>query len=608
MCGIIGFIGENTAAEVLLKGLEKLEYRGYDSAGIALLDKNRLSVLKTDKRIAHLKKLYVNSKDLNGNVGLGHTRWATHGEPSIKNAHPHLSMDKKIAVIHNGIIENAAVLRRQLEDDGVVFSSETDSEVIPNLIARNYNGDLLKAVHKTLNLLEGSYALGIMSTDEPDKLIAVKQFSPLVIGVGEKGNYIASDVAAFISLTNKVIFPADREAVLLTKESVEVYSPELVPTTKTVEILNLDHSSAKKGGFEHFMLKEIAEQPKAIEDTIESRITNEQIYFNEIPFSAEKLKSFTKINIIACGSAYHAGASAKYVFEGLTKIPTEVELASEFRYKKPIIDEKTLTIAISQSGETADTLAALIEAKKLGSYTLSVVNVKGSSIALASDSVLYTAAGPEISVATTKGYTTQVALLYLFAIWWAEKTSSASEKVLTDALSSLRTAPKTVAELLSDSDKLRELAHKISTKSSVFFIGRNVDYAVALEGSLKLKEISYIHSEAYAAGELKHGTISLIEKGTPVIALASYKPLRHKLLSNIKEVKARGGFVVSFTQKENEEIIDASDQTIFLPDIYELFSPLLEVIPLQLLAYYVAVYKGLDVDKPRNLAKSVTVE
>lgn len=608
MCGIIGFIGETNAAKVLLKGLEKLEYRGYDSAGIALMKENRLSVLKTDKRIAHLEKLYVNLNDLVGNVGLGHTRWATHGEPSVKNAHPHLSMDKKIAVVHNGIIENAGALRRSLEAEGIVFESDTDSEVIPNLIAKNYKGNLLEAVHKTLNLLEGSYALGIMSTDEPDKLIAVKQFSPLVIGLFENENYIASDVAAFINRTNKVIFPADRELVLLTKEKVTVYSPELLLAEKKVETLNLDKSSSEKGGFEHFMLKEIMEQPLALQNTLESRIVNGKICFKEITLPLNKLKQIKKINIIACGSAYHAGLAAKYVFEDLTKIPTEVELASEFRYKNPIINQNTLTIAISQSGETADTLAALMEAKKLGSHTLSVVNVAGSSIATASDSVLYTMAGPEISVATTKGYTTQVGLLYLFALWLAEILNSATKETVNSALSSLLNAPKIIAELLKEGDKLKKPAQKIQSNHSVFFIGRNIDYAVAQEGSLKLKEISYIHSEAYAAGELKHGTISLIENGTPVFALSSYRPLKHKLLTGIKEVKARGGFIISFTQKENEEIAEASDEVFFLPDFYELFYPLIEVIPLQLLAYFVAVNKGLDVDKPRNLAKSVTVE
>ena len=604
MCGIIGFVGESSAKEVLLDGLKKLEYRGDDSAGIAVLENGEFSVYKTTERVESL----CCQAEFGGKMGIGHTRWATHGAPSLENAHPHISMDGKVAVVHNGIIENYATIKENLEKEGVVFKSDTDSEVVPNLIAKYYDGDLVEATKKALRELEGSYALCIMSTKEPDKLVAVKQFSPLVVGLFEGQNFVSSDATAFIAKTNRVFYPKDQELVVLTKNSVSVFSPSGEPVNKEIHTLSLDPLSSEKGGFEHFMLKEIFEQPKVLERAIESRITDGKLCFNEIKLSKETLKSFKKINIVACGSAYHAGVAAKYVLERLTKIPTEVELASEFRYRNPLLSKRTLTIAISQSGETADTLAALEEARKGGSYILSVVNVVGSSIANVSDSVLYTFAGPEISVATTKGYTTQLAVLYLFAIYLAKILNSADAVLLSQLLKELRAMPKKIAEILKDTEEIKSLAKELKTASSIFFIGRNVDYAAALEGSLKLKEISYIHSEAYAAGELKHGTISLIENGTPVIALSAFSHLRPKLLSNIKEVKARGGQVISLTSKSAEEIANTSDHTIFLPETEDLFCPLTEVVPLQLLAYFVSVYKGLDVDKPRNLAKSVTVE
>ena len=608
MCGIIGYVGKQPAAKILLDGLEKLEYRGYDSAGIALCQNDSFFVLKTDKRIEELSRLYENGEKSNGVAGIGHTRWATHGEPSVKNAHPHLSSDKKIAVVHNGIIENYVYLRKKLEEEGFAFSSDTDSEVVPNLVSKYYNGDLLKAVATAIKELEGSYALGIMVADEPEKIVAVKQFSPLLVGLGETENYIASDVTAFIKGTNKVIYPLDRELVVLTADGVNIYSSDQTLLERQATTVNWDISSAEKSGFDHFMLKEIMEQPKVLEDTIESRITGGKICFDEIELPKEKLKKLKKINIVACGSAYHAGVAAKYVLERLTQLPTDTEFASEFRYRNPLTDENTLTIVISQSGETADTLAALKEAKKSGSYVLAVVNVVGSSIANESDGVLYTRAGPEISVATTKGYTTQVALLYLFAIWLADKLCSVNSSLLKELLSELRAIPQAVKEALAVKEEIKELAKGLVQKNSVFFIGRNVDYAVALEASLKLKEISYIHSEAYAAGELKHGTISLIEEDTPVVALAAFEPLGQKLLSNIKEVKARGANVISFTTKGNDDIVKASDKTVFVPSVHELFCALPEIVPLQLYAYYVSCYKGLDVDKPRNLAKSVTVE
>lgn len=608
MCGIIGFVGGRAADEVLLYGLERLEYRGYDSAGIAILEDNEFFLLKTTGRIESLRRDYQKKGSVNGTLGIGHTRWATHGEPCIANAHPHLSADKKIAVVHNGIIENSAFLRKELEKEGVVFHSQTDSEVIPNLISKYYDGDLLSAVTSAVKQLEGSFALGVISTLEPENLVAIKRFSPLVVGLSENENYIASDVTAIINGTNQVLYPDDCEPVVLTPSGVTVYSPEGTEIKKTVHTLSLDVSSAEKGGYEHFMMKEIMEQPKAIENTIESRITGGKLCFEEINLTKERLKGFKKIVLVACGSAYHAGVAAKFVLEKLTGLPTDAELASEFRYRSPIISEDTLTIVISQSGETADTLAALKEAKAAGSYVLSVVNVVGSSIAKEGDSVLYTRAGPEIAVATTKGYTTQVALLYLFAVWMARELNTADRALLDNLLCEIRSLPKLVELALKQKDRIKELAKRAVNFDSVFFIGRNIDYAVSLEASLKLKEISYIHSEAYAAGELKHGTISLIEQNTPVVALACYSPLTSKLVSNIKEVKARGAFVLACTCEGNNEIKEAADEVIFVPSVQELFCALPEVIPFQLYSYYVSVYKGLDVDKPRNLAKSVTVE
>ncbi len=608
MCGIIGFVGREPADTVLLDGLSRLEYRGYDSAGIAVLENGSFFLLKTDKRIEALKELYRNSKKTGGFIGIGHTRWATHGAPSVCNAHPHISFDGKIAVVHNGIIENYSILKERLEGEGVVFKSETDSEVIPNLIAKYYKGDLLSATKDAIQELEGSYALCIMSTDEPDKIVAVKQFSPLIVGLSDEGNFLSSDIVAFINKTNKVLYPEDNELVLVTQNKVSVYSLDKTHLQKSIHTVKTDKSLAEKGGFDHFMLKEIMEQPYALERTIESRITNEELCFNELNLSEEKIRKWKKIDLIACGSAYHAGVAAKYLLERLTRLPCKVELASEYRYKNPITDENTLTIAISQSGETADTLAAITEAKTKGSFVLSVVNVVGSSIATASDAVVYTHAGPEISVATTKGYTTQLAILFLFAIWLAKALNSTNETLLNTLLAELRSIPERIESALETAEDIKPLAKKLKDRSSLFFIGRNVDYAVALEGSLKLKEISYVHSEAYAAGELKHGTISLVEEGTPIIALAGFKPLRQKLISNIREVKARGGFVISFTTSDDTETPKASDQTFFLPSVHELLCPITEIIPLQLLAYYVSVYKGLDVDKPRNLAKSVTVE
>ena len=608
MCGIIGFTGDCPATPLLLEGLERLEYRGYDSAGVALLHRGRFRVSKTTERIGDLKAKTDKGRALKGSIGIGHTRWATHGGPSAENAHPHLSEDGRFAVVHNGIIENYADLKAELQRHGIEFSSETDTEVVPNLISFYYKGNFLEAVLRAVSRLSGSYSLGILCCDYPDTLIAVRHFSPLIVGLGSESNFLASDVTALISHTKRVAYLEDGELAVLNPNHVEFYSSEGRPIHKESSFVNWDLAAAEKGGYNHFMMKEIMEQPQAVRETVEPRIKNGRVVFEDIGLDEERLKTFNKIAIVACGSAYHAGVVGKYVIEELLRLPVEIDLASEFRYRNPIIDHKTLVIVISQSGETADTLAALRESKARGAHILSIVNVVGSSIAKASHSLLYTWAGPEIAVATTKGYTTQVALLYLFAIWAADILSTTPKAQLEEMLEGLCRIPEAIEACLEERGRIKDMARRSCYIGSIFFIGRNIDYAVALEASLKLKEISYIHSEAYAAGELKHGTISLIEHGTTVIALAGFKPLADKLISNIKEVKARGAFVVACATEGNEEISNESDEVIYLPPVHPLLFPLVEVIPFQLYAYYVAVCKDCDVDKPRNLAKSVTVE
>ncbi len=608
MCGIIGYTGGAPAAPILLDGLSQLEYRGYDSAGIAVLHHHLFCVKKTCERIGELKAATKKGTEVKGSTGIGHTRWATHGAPTAENAHPHLSFDKKIAVVHNGIIENYSELRAELSEDGIDLKSETDTEVIPNLIAKYYGGNLLSAVIETVKRLKGSFALGVLCADLPDTLIAVKNFSPLIVGMAKECKLIASDVTALLPHTKKVAYMEDGELAVLTPDSARFYDFCSTEKKKSSERVNLDVSSAEKDGFEHFMLKEIFEQPHAIRETVIHRIKDKRVQFDGLSLTAERLCSFNKINIIACGSAYHAGIVGKYFFEKLLKIPVETDVASEFRYRNVISDSKTLTLVISQSGETADTLAALKEAKKQGSYILSIVNVVASSIAKESHDVLYTHAGPEIAVATTKGYTTQTVLLYLFGIWAADILNSVDKKELSVLTEEILRLPALVEETLKQKDKVKDMAKRVCYTKSMFFIGRNSDYAVAQEASLKLKEISYIHSEAYAAGELKHGTISLIEHGTPVIALACYSPLREKLLSNIREVKSRGAFVVACSVEGDAEITEEADEVIYIPKTHLLLRPTLEIIPFQLYSYFVAVFKDCDVDKPRNLAKSVTVE
>lgn len=608
MCGIVGFCGNSAAAPFLLRGLEALEYRGYDSAGVALLDEDKISVNKTVERIGSLMSATDCGRNLKGLVGIGHTRWATHGAPSHDNAHPHLSGDGRFAVVHNGIIENYAELRDELIRDGVCFKSQTDTEVVPHLLQKYYNGNLIETISKVISRLEGSYALGIICSECPHTLMAVRKFSPLIIGLGENENYIASDVTAIVSKTRDIIYIDDGQIAKITPQSVELFDTCGKALGYTVSHIDWDVAAAEKGGFDHFMMKEIFEQPNAVNQTVTSRVKNGEIVFDDLKLDEKAIAQMRRISIVACGSAYHAGIVGKYVIEEMLRIPCDVDLASEYRYRNPITDSHTLTIIISQSGETADTLAALNEAKRRGSHTLAIVNVVGSSIAKAADDVIYTWAGPEIAVATTKGYTTQLAVLYMFAIWAARLKKSMPQSEIQDVMQSLLSLPDAISEVLLQKDKIKDMAKHSVGEESLFFIGRNIDYAVALEASLKLKEISYIHSEAYAAGELKHGTISLIEEGRTVIALACQEAFFDKLVSNIKEVHARGAYVIACANEGDSAIEEVCEEAIFVPRVHPLLKASLEVVPFQLYAYFVALYRGCDIDKPRNLAKSVTVE
>lgn len=608
MCGIVGYIGHEQAAPILLKGLENLEYRGYDSAGVCVFDGDRLDVVKSKGKLKVLSEITDNGKKIKGSVGIGHTRWATHGEPSDVNSHPHLSDSGRFAVVHNGIIENFSTLKEHLIRRGVSFQSQTDTEVIAQMIEYYYKGDIIETVIKVISKVKGSYALGIISQENPDQIIAVRKESPLIIGLGKGENYIASDIPAILAKTRDIYRLENDEIAILTKDSVTVMNTDREIVEKELQHINWDVTAAEKGGYEHFMFKEIMEQPKAFRDTINPRIKDSRVVLDEIKLSKEQLLNFKKIFIIACGSAYYVGNVAKYVLEKTLRIPVEVDVASEFRYREPIIDSSTLVIVISQSGETADTLAALREAKSLGAYILSIVNVVGSSIANESDDVIYTWAGPEIAVATTKAYSTQLAVIYLLAIFFGDILGTVSGEEYDEYLSQLQTIPEKIETILKNKEDIQYFASQQFDNKDIFFIGRNIDYALSLEGSLKLKEISYIHSEAYAAGELKHGTISLIEEGTLVVALATQSKLVEKMISNIEEVRARGAVVMSLTCEGNDSVKKATDFTIFIPKICDLMLPSLAVIPLQLFAYYVASLKGCDIDKPRNLAKSVTVE
>ena len=607
MCGIVGYIGSQQAAPILLDGLEKLEYRGYDSAGIAVLEGSEINVAKAKGRLKVLREKTNNGQDVKGVIGIGHTRWATHGEPSDVNSHPHLSQSGRFAVVHNGIIENYMALKKRLMSKGFEFISETDTEVIAHLFEYYYKGDIMDAMIKVIDRVEGSYALGVLCSDYPDSFIAVRKASPLIVGLGNDENFIASDVTAILKHTRSVYYLEDDEIVVLKKDGVKVYNTDKEEIEKDVFTVDWDVSAAEKGGYEHFMLKEIEEQPKALRATISPRIKDGRIVLDDVSLTKEDIKNLRKIFIVACGSAYHVGVVGKYIIEKMCRIPVETVIASEFRYSDPIVTKNDLVIVISQSGETADSLEALKVAKDHGARVLSIVNVVGSAIANASDDVIYTWAGPEIAVATTKAYSTQLSVVYLLAIYMADKLSNITSGQYKKYVSELETLPELVEETLKNKDQIAYLASKFYNCHSIFFIGRNLDYAVSLEGSLKLKEISYIHSEAYAAGELKHGTISLIEDGTLVIALATGKELFDKTVSNIKEVTTRGAVVMGLTTTEHS-MTGIADYTIQIPAANEMFLPSLSVIPLQLFGYYVAAQKGCDIDKPRNLAKSVTVE
>ena len=613
MCGIVGFIGREEAAPILLDGLARLEYRGYDSAGIAVYGaKEGLQVVKAKGRLRVLDDIVAGGKTIHGHMGLGHTRWATHGEPSDVNSHPHVSEDGRIAVVHNGIIENYVEIKEFLQAQGVHFASETDTEVVAQLLEYYYKDgqdDLLGAVVKVLHRIQGAYAFGIICADRPDELIAARKDSPLILGYGKGFHFLASDVTAVIKYTREVSYLDDGDIAVLTADGIQVYDALLQPVEKERCHVDWEISAAEKGGYEHFMAKEIMEQPKAFRDTVFPRIQDGRVVLDDLSLTPDYLREVDKLYIIACGSSYHVGMTAKYTLERLLRKPVEVTLASEFRYCDPIVTDKTLALVISQSGETIDTLAAMREAKRLGARVLSIVNVVGSTIARESDDVLYTWAGPEIAVATTKAYSTQLALVYLIGLYCARALETIRAADYDAIVEELLLIPTKLEAILENREDIQYFASLYFNHPSIFFIGRNIDYAVGLEGSLKLKEISYIHSEAYAAGELKHGTISLIEPGTLVVALAGYRPLFEKTMSNVVEVKSRGADVLGLTtQSRGDEIQKTVDHAILIPDTHPMLLPSLEVVPLQLFAYYVALMRGCDIDKPRTLAKSVTVE
>ncbi|MEI6602529.1 MAG: glutamine--fructose-6-phosphate transaminase (isomerizing) [Clostridia bacterium] len=625
MCGIVGYVGDKKCAGILVNGLKKLEYRGYDSAGIALFEDDQIEIIKCKGRLVNLEEK-VNASEYASKMGIGHTRWATHGAPNDVNSHPHKSQSGKFAVVHNGIIENYIKLRASLKKMGYVFLSDTDTEVIAHLIEHNYKGNLLEAVRETIALLEGTYALGVICTENPDCFVAARKESPLIVGLGEGENYIASDIPAIIEYTRSILILEDGEVVEVKANSVKVYDEIGSIVVKEPYQVTWDVESAEKGGYEHFMMKEMCEEPRVVKDTLSPRfqksvavavaIEGEEpicgardVHLDDISLTPEQLSSIDKIFIVACGTAYHAGVVGKYVIEKFARIPVEVDVASEFRYRNALVSERNLVIIISQSGETLDTLVALKECKKRGARVLSIVNVVGSSIARESDDVLYTMAGPEIAVASTKAYNTQLAAIYLLGIHLAKMKNQITDEFKNQLISELEQVPKMLSEVLEKKDDIAKFAAQHYNAKSIFFIGRGLDYALSMEGSLKLKEISYVHSEAYAGGELKHGTIALIEKGTLVVCPVTQDYLIDKIVSNIIEVKARGAVVLAVTQARNFDFVSQiADEVICIPDVSADIAPLLAVTPLQLFAYYMAVEKGCDVDKPRNLAKSVTVE
>lgn len=609
MCGIVGYVGGDNAKDYIIDGLKKLEYRGYDSAGIALQSDNKLIVRKKEGKIANLEKM-IEGEKLYGTTGIGHTRWATHGAPSDINSHPHISQDESIAIVHNGIVENYMDLKKMLNEKyGIVFKTETDSEVIAQLISVLNEGDLEKAVYQAVSMMRGAYAFCVVAKDEPNKIIAYRKDAPLIAGLGKGCNFVASDIPALLKYLNEIYLIENDEMVICTPDRIVIKDKDGKEVKRKVLHVNWSMEDAEKDGYEHFMLKEIHEQPKAIRETLTRRLDeNDNITLDGITLTKEQLEDFNKVYIVACGTAYHAGLVGKYLIEKMARIPVEIDVASEFRYRDPFVDDKTLFIAISQSGETLDTLEALREAKRKGARILSIVNVVGSSVARESDDVFYTWAGPEIAVASTKAYTTQLVCLYLIALYMGKLRDTITEEYYRIMLEELKATPAKVEKILKDASKIEGLSKMLYNRTNVFFIGRGLDSAVAYEGSLKLKEISYINSFAIAAGELKHGTIALMEPETIVIALATQEVLFEKMVSNIVEVKARMAHVVSIAKEGNTKIEETSNETVYIPQCADEVAPLLAVVPLQLFSYYVAREKGEDIDKPRNLAKSVTVE
>jgi len=610
MCGIVGYIGKRDTQSVLIEGLKKLEYRGYDSAGIAVYTNNGLKITKATGRLANLEHK-LEDAPLVGNAGIGHTRWATHGKPSDVNSHPHTDHSKKFSVVHNGIVENYLELKDELISQGYEFVSETDTEVISHLLAREYNGDIVAAVQKAISYMRGAFALGVLTEYEPEKLVAVRQASPLVIGIGDGENFIGSDIPALLNYTRKVYILNDGEMAVLTKDAVELMTIEGNFISREMINVDWDAVTAEKGGFAHFMLKEIHEQPKAYRDTMLGRIdeSGRRIVLPDLHLTEDKIRSINNVHVVACGTAYHAGLVGGAVIERLVRIPVMYDVASEYRYRSPLITPETLVIVVSQSGETADTLAALREAQANGAHVLAITNVVGSSIARDADDVINTLAGPEIAVASTKAYTSQLIAFYLFSLYLAQVRGTQTADEIAHIIAAMHALPEQVESMLANVDAIKAYAEHIAKHEDLFFIGRGLDYAVAMEGSLKLKEISYIHSEAYAAGELKHGTLALIEEGIPVIALATQESVLEKTISNIKEVKARGADVLALTHEEHVAgLLKSVDQAFAIPKTLSILTPALSVVPLQLLAYYASLARGNDVDKPRNLAKSVTVE
>ena len=606
MCGIVGYIGRGNTKKIILQGLKTLEYRGYDSSGIALISKGYIVVEKKAGRIEKLEES-IAGKDYPSDIGIGHTRWATHGVPSDKNSHPHYSMDKSVAVVHNGIIENYQNLRKELVGKGFIFSSDTDTEVISQLIQDMYNGDILDTVEKVIKRLEGSYAIGVIHKDHPNELICAKEHSPLVIGIGNGENFIASDVSALLKYTKDVYYLEDGDIATLKIGSVEIFDRDKKTVSREKKHIEWSLEQATKCGYPHFMLKEIFEQPQVIKETFEKRVHNKKIDFSDI-LTYEEIKNINKIYIVACGTAYHAGLQGQFAFQKIAKLEVFTDVASEFRYSNPFIDEKTMVIFVSQSGETSDTLAALKEAKTKKALTVAITNVVGSTISREAHKVIYTMAGPEIAVASTKAYTTQITIFYLFSLYIGKLKGVISDEKYQEYLSDIENIPEKVQKVINNHEKIKFIAEYLKDKTNGFFIGRGLDYKIALEASLKMKEVSYIHTEAFASGELKHGTIALIESGTPVIVIATQKNLLDKSVSNIKEVKARGAYIITVGFENDENLKEVSDSFISLPLCDDLFSGFLSIIPLQLLAYYTSSLKGIDVDKPRNLAKSVTVE